>query len=243
MLSVLQKAGRISGYPYPHIVIEDALPNDLFDELAETFPEDKILPEKYAEGARIDLHSRHALKCLAGEWLEFVRYHTSQAFWLEVLDLFGASINECYPSLEGTYGNLREWSCAPRGGAATLQMECQPGVNTPQSTEKRVRGPHLDNPIELYGGLLYMGSGEGGNLLVQRYIKDPEFHGKLELRDDCVETVSTVPYEPNMFVMFLNTPHAIHAVTPRPPTKECRRLVNITGEIPGQLFRVGHGRY
>jgi hypothetical protein len=146
--------------------------------------------------------------------------------------------------LELAFGDPREWTCAPRGtDKSTLQMECQPGVNTPQSTEMRVRGPHLDNPIELYGGLLYMGEGEGGDLEVQRLIKPPEFYGKLEIKDDCVETLDVVPYEPNMFVMFINTPTSIHSVTPRPATDKCRRLVNITGELPRMLFKTGWGRY
>jgi hypothetical protein len=140
--------------------------------------------------------------------------------------------------------NPHEWDCAPRGTSkAMLQMECQPGVNTPQTKAGRVRGPHLDNPIELYGGLLYMGEGQGGDLEVQRLVKPPRYHGKLEIEYDCVETVATVPYEPNMFVLFLNTPTSIHAVTPRPATPHCRRLVNVTGELPGMLFKTGHGRY
>ena len=231
-------------YPYPHIVIPNCLPWEMFDRLAASFPEDQILPETYGEGLRIDMHSRHALKKLEGEWLEFVQYHTSQEFWLEVYELFHDVIHLVYPTLELALGNPREWVCTPRGmGEATLQMECQPGVNTPQSTEMRVRGPHLDNPIELYGGLLYMGEGEGGDLEVQRLIKPPEFHGKLEIQDECVETLAVVSYEPNMFVMFLNTPTSVHSVTPRPPTDKCRRLVNIQGELPGQLFKTGWGRY
>ena len=88
-----------------------------------------------------------------------------------------------------------------------------------------------------------MGDGDGGDLEVQRLIKPPEFYGKLEIRDECVETVATVPYRPNQLIMFINGPVSIHSVTPRPATEECRRLVNITGELPGMLFKTGHGKY
>jgi hypothetical protein len=232
--SVLSKATEVNLYPYPHIVIQDCLPKDLYDELSETFPEKLILPDKYDEGERIDLHTRHGLQKLEGTWLEFVQYHISRDFWDEVWTLFHDVINLVYPTLELTLGRFHTWSLSPRGmDQATLQMECQPGVNTPQSMNMRVRGPHLDNPIELYAGLLYMGRGEGGDLEIQRLVAPPKFHGKLEIRDDCVETLDMVKYEHNTFVMFINTPVSIHSVTPRPPTDKCRRLVNITGELPG----------
>jgi len=242
MDSILAKAEKVSLWPYPHVVIPDCLPKPLFDELEATFPEKEILGQPH-EGVRVDLPSRFALE-LGGVWSEFIAYHTSHVFWLEVLELFRDSINLCNPLLHLQYGPLESWDCGPRRAAqTTLQMECQPGVNTPQDTEFRVRGPHLDNPVELYGGLLYMGDGEGGDLEVQRLIKKPKFHGKLEIKDKCVETVGTVKYQRNMLVFFINSLVSIHAVTPRPPSKECRRLVNIVGEVPNLLFRTGHGEY
>ena len=38
-LSILQNAGKVYDTPYPHIIIEDALPQNLFDELRSTLPE------------------------------------------------------------------------------------------------------------------------------------------------------------------------------------------------------------
>ena len=38
-LSILQNAGKVYDTPYPHIIIEDALPQNLFDELHSTLPE------------------------------------------------------------------------------------------------------------------------------------------------------------------------------------------------------------
>jgi len=248
MLSVLQKAEVINWYPYPHIVIPEALPWDLFDELEATFPEKKILKNPMlpplGEGQRVDLHTVDAIAQMDGLWRDFMVYHTSDVFWHEVVGLFHDAINLCHPSIHIEFGEYDQWTCAPKGqGKPVMRMECQPGINTPQSHRGRVRGPHLDNPVELYGGMLYMGDGEGGNLEIQRLIKLPEYYGKLEIMDDCVETVATVPYERNMLVMFLNTPISIHAVTPRPPTKECRRMVNIAGELSGMLFKTGHGKW
>lgn len=243
--SVLAKAGPVQYYPFPHVVIPDCLPPALFDELDRTFPEDAIRRQPHTgEGVRVDMHTREALKELGGVWLEFIQYHTSKAFWHEVSEKFRDAIYLMYPTLHLKYGPYESWDCGPRRVEnSTLQMECQPGVNTPQSCTQRVRGPHIDNPVELYGALLYMGDGDGGELEVQRLIRSPKFHGKLEIKDKCVETVARVPYRKNMLVFFINGLTAIHSVTPRGPSDTCRRLVNLVGEVPQPLFKVGYGGY
>ena len=43
MYSLLQKKPKIQLEPYPHVVIEDALPWDLYEALENTFPEDLVL--------------------------------------------------------------------------------------------------------------------------------------------------------------------------------------------------------
>lgn len=236
------ESGTVSLYPYPHIVIPNALPWDAYHELLESFPEDLILSGPHEENQRIDVHARDRDK-LPDAWKVFVEEHLTETFWEKVLGQFGDVIRFYYPMAEVMYGPIETWSVGVRGqDKATVSLDCQPGINTPQTAIGRVRGPHLDNPIELFGAMLYMGSGDG-DLLVQKYVKQPTFYGKLEIHDECVQTVATVPYEHNMFMMFLNTPCSIHAVTPRRPTTLCRKLVNFIGEMPQPLFKVGHGRY
>ena len=43
MYSLLQKKPTVQVDPYPHIVIEDALPWDLYEELENNFPESQVL--------------------------------------------------------------------------------------------------------------------------------------------------------------------------------------------------------
>ena len=42
-ISVLQNFNKVENYPFPHICIENALPEDIYNELEETFPEELIL--------------------------------------------------------------------------------------------------------------------------------------------------------------------------------------------------------
>ena len=230
--------------PFPYIAIYEALPWALYDKLSKEFPEKEILSQhEYGENQRVDLHAKNSQGKVSPQWQSFIDYHTSQAFWKDIIRVFGDAIRLVYPSLEIQHGALDKWQTVVRGkGQGTVNMECQPGVNTPQKEFGRVRGPHLDNPIELVAGLLYMGEGEG-DLEVCKITKPPVYHGKLEIEDDCVEVVGRVKYRPNMFVMFLNSPISVHSVTPRMPTDECRRLCNFAAEMNQPLFRVGHGRY
>jgi hypothetical protein len=52
---------------------------------------------------------------------------------------------------------------------------------------------------------------------------------------DKVEKVKTIDYEPNTFVMRLNTPHSIHSVSPRGITDWPRRYVNFPSECYGSV--------
>ena len=230
--------------PFPYVAIEEALPWPLYDALSKDFPENEILNQgAFADNQRVDIHAKNARGIVSPQWQQFIDYHTSQAFWHDMVRVFGDAIRLVYPSLEIKHGPMPEWDSVVRGmERGTVNMECQPGVNTPQREAGRVRGPHLDNPIELIAGLLYMGEGEG-DLEVCKITKQPVWHGKLEIEDDCVEVVGKVKYRPNMLVMFLNTPISVHSVTPRQPTTECRRLCNFAAEMNSPLFTIGHGRY
>ena len=43
MYSLLQKKPKLITDPYPHVIIEEALPWDLYNELEKTFPAEQVL--------------------------------------------------------------------------------------------------------------------------------------------------------------------------------------------------------
>ena len=241
MISVLQNAdrGQFRLAPFPHFVLQGALPRHLYQEL------DKTRPPIEAKGSNIrkDIHAAQALlrTDLPSVWRWFIEFHTSQAFWGEVLTIFGPTIRYTYPFLEWDKP-LRQYTTGVRfRDQADVFMECQPGINTPVERPSRVRGPHLDNPVELVAGMLYMKASDepqGGDLEVCQTVRAPQFYGKAEIYDKCVETVGVVPYRANTLVMFMNSPVSIHSVTERPVTTTTRKLVNFAMELPFPLFEV-----
>jgi hypothetical protein len=52
--------------------------------------------------------------------------------------------------------------------------------------------------------------------------------------------VKTVPYEPNLFVAFINHIDSLHSVTPRAITRHSRLLVSLAAELRFPLFRQPH---
>jgi hypothetical protein len=216
---LLDNASRVFKEPFPHVVIENALKRDFYDELVRTqpSPEEIIRGQPYGSNERIDLPTEFTRE-LDPLWREFCGFHVSKAFLEKVYEVFDGFI----PPVE------------------SVGMRCQPGLNTPSEDLSKVRGPHLDNPLELYAGLFYMDA-DGANLEMYKW-KERKFYGKLEVPEECVERVKTVICRPNTYVMFLNTDKSLHGVTPR-KSANFRRLVNIVGDADRPLFMAGHNGY
>jgi len=98
-----------------------------------------------------------------------------------------------------------------------------------------VRGPHLDKPYKLFAAILYMRAPEdesaGGNLRLYR-LKDrrARFDRRQHIDERFVEPFDEIPYQANAVVLWLNTPAALHGVTPRSPTAVPRRYINFVAE-------------
>jgi hypothetical protein len=101
-----------------------------------------------------------------------------------------------------------------------------------------VRRGHLDLPNRLYSGLFYMRGADdatpGGDLELLRWkTGTPVDVTRYQIPDDELAVARTVPYAANVFVLFVNSPHALHGVTPRPPTYGihrscCARAVGVS---------------
>ena len=241
--------------PFPHLIINDFLPAELYKTLEETYPsvEEVVGQASVASNTRHQISAAEAIKAnrLDRVWLNFVNYFVSSEWWGNVLGAFRESILTEHAHLETLLGkSIEQFSTGVRGIDSTdIVLDCQPGINTAVTNCSSVRGPHIDNPLELIGGLLYFRDPEddsdGSDLLLCRHRShDPVFWGKAELLEKDVVTVKRVPYAANNLVLFVNSVNAVHAVTPRSATKYPRRLVNIIAEVTqcGGVFKVPRDR-
>jgi hypothetical protein len=248
--------------PYPHIVIDNCLPADLYEELARTYPADSAILQlgsnsgnrSVRQNSRQDLHAHSILArpdCCSETWRAFVRYHISNAFFQEFLRLMGPQITAIYPHLEQRLGcPLPQVTTGVLGEThsrgSQLLLDCHVGINTPSTRLSSVRRVHTDAPDELFAALFYFrrddDTATGGDLEIYRW-KDrrkPLFVSS-EVDESDTERVHTVAYRANTAVIFINSERALHAVSSRGPAHSSRRLVNIMGRfrdsLPEGLFK------
>lgn len=242
--NVLSSAGKVQKYPFPYAGSFACLPDDIYAELAASRPPWQAIAQEGASlnNKRIDMPAAALLQSvnIAPIWREFVEYHTSRDFYLQILDRFEYSFKEYHPHI----GDMRKFKTAVRwsGEGADIYLDCQLSINTPVKEKSTVNHPHVDNPLELWAALLYMKEPDddaGGDLILHKCIKPPKFHGKREADLDCIKPVLQIPYSPNTFISFVNSPFSIHSVTEREVTEKPRLMVNISLEFKGvPLFHV-----
>jgi len=228
-LSVLQNFdGTLHEEPYPYLTISDALPEDLYRELEAAYPSvEQLAGQGYPSNVRRQISAKQGLRDprVADIWKQFMSYHTSQQFYDEVIDIFGAWC----PDYEGRQACVRN-------DGRDMQLDCQPGINTPVTSPSSVKGPHVDNRAELYAGLLYMRKDDddsvGGDFNVLKPYEPFHPVHKQEYDPGLFEVVDTVSYRRNQLVMCLMSAKSFHSVTPRQVTQHERRLVNVIAEVP-----------
>jgi hypothetical protein len=245
------KAADIRHEPYPHLVVRNCLPDAYYQALSRAYPSDELVLRLDAwrrpevdQNQRHDICAHQALQsrdALSPLWIDFIEYHTSGAFFREAMALLGPTIREIYPSLERRLDGRLEDAVTgirfdPASDVGQISLDCQVGINTPVTGTSSVQGLHLDSPKELLAMLLYFRAAEddsaGGDLEIHRW-KRPSaslFEGGHFSESDA-EYVTTVHYEPNTLVALINSPFALHAVSPRSVTPHSRRLVNIIAEV------------
>ena len=232
--SVLHKQPKLLMDPYPHIVIEDALPEDIYNQLEKEWPTQQLLStEPFDNGICYRLKSDQMLKpnVVSDSWRQFAEYHTSAKFYDEVKNIFG----DFMPNIVEA-----DKTISPRGwdkGGDKIGSDCQTVMHKPVDFSSRT--PHIDNPREIYAGLLYMpyedDTSTGGDFQLHRQastITEVNKNGGRAVGDKAGDIVKTVPYKRNTFVMFCNnSTNTIHSVSARKNAVRHRRSVNIIAEF------------
>jgi len=245
MYNVLQNKNNIQyrSAKFPYLIIDDALPINLYNKLNDNFPSYKkiIGQNDYKENFAYRYNANNSLKDpeISNEWKEFIKFHTSYEFLEEFYDVFGGEIKKIYNVEKEKLFNKD--SIGVRFEKKNhFNLDCQFVINTPTSGETSVIEPHLDNPVEFYAALLYMkddeDNSEGGNLTTYSFKDKPSFYGKSRVRHEKVNLIEEIEYKKNRLVMFLNSPYSLHGVSKRNKTNYYRKYINIIGEYNFELF-------
>jgi hypothetical protein len=240
-LSVIQNVKEVYTHPYPYVCVEEALPENVYKELEETFPEELVTSTSPHDGG-----ITYRYKCkeandkpIPAIWQDFFAYHTSPEYFTACLNLFAPVIESNY----NQYKNLLDAdniTVRDVDNSGQYVTDCQFVVHEPVDQSGTSRTPHVDNPVEIYAGLLYMrkanDASEGGNFTIHEQTGNIEQVNKSlgrQVADNIHKPIREVPYKANSFCMFLNVMGSIHSVTPRINPTERRRSINIIGEFNG----------
>ncbi len=222
--------------PFPHVVIENALPEPIFKQLLDEFPEQVVIDQ----GGLFDGHTHRLLapdvlnaKDVPGLWGEFFKFHVSQECYRETIELLDPALASFYPERLDAIRKARTSIRNVRN--SDIELDCQFVLNRPNDDTSRTI--HLDNPRELYAMLLYVRPPDdtvnGGDLQISRMR-----HGQVGMTDNReaspndLEWVKDITYAANKLVLFLNTPKSFHGVSVREPGNFNRRSINIIAELP-----------
>jgi hypothetical protein len=233
--------------PYAHYTQTDVVPASLYQELAAEFPTLSTIVNQ-----RSDIGSNEAVRMTVKQvltdrrisplWREFFEYHTSADYWRDVTRLFAVHFRREFPDLEDRVGRAYEdWRVVPRGyaGEADVRLDCQFVMNTPVKRKSSVKTAHIDLCDKIFSALYYMRDprdlSEGGDLDLYDWRREPRFVKHRALTRD-VEVVKTVPYRANAYLCFVNSPQAVHGVSPRDTTDVPRRYINFIAELPVKAF-------
>ena len=227
--------------PFPHAVVENALPEHLCAHLIASRPDTGTTSN--AEGRRIPIPAwmLTSLEFYDPAWAAMADRHTQPDVLRKVRNAFadhwhGHLIDP--PEDDAVYGVLGKDS------HDTHQVLCDARLEIISPNPSKIvshRQQHLDTGNRLFSALFYLRAPEddsvGGGLSLFRYrgARPDQLHVQ-EFEADLVEEVVTVPYAANTLVVFPNSPDAIHGSEVRQPTTHDRAYMFITAEVKDDLF-------
>lgn len=245
------RAADIRMHPFPHLVIEDALPWAYYDRLQATKPDFGLRASAESQPAnqRIPFFGQLLRNNPAVEplWHDFIDRHTGRDFFELAVGLFR-------PLFAGHHPHLARWLSAnpePRLGllhrdqfdTADVVADCRAEFMTPvRGAPAAHRRGHVDTANRLYSGLFYMREPDDeteppGDLNLFAWAAGtPGRVDRHEIPDEELRLAATVPYRANTFVLFPNAPNALHGAADRGAGGTLRSYVFITAEIESNLF-------
>jgi hypothetical protein len=224
-------ADAVVNDPFPHLVLDNALPGGLADELAATFPSRRsftrwkpfVSNQKFLRFAP-DVVADPAI---GAAWKRYFA-EVQETVLADCLRLFGAHVRREWPDFETRFGpldTLRTVPQSPVGAGPDVFVDSMLLMHTPVTGGESVeRGPHVKIAQHVILGYLTLrapgDSSPGADYVL--YSPKPgtqvRFHERQTTDAACLEACRVIPRRHNSLFLFLNTSRSIQAVSARPMT-------------------------
>jgi hypothetical protein len=249
----IESAELVSG-PYPHLVVENALPAKLADALLTGMPVLEVFTRGKPPGSnlRFALPSRIALadSRVSEPWKAALRQCNAALPSLlgHFVRRFRGDLLKTFPDFASRFAPPENLRPVPRAKwwrrRDEIGMDAQMVINSPAlAGGSSVRGPHLDVADKLISGLLYLRSPHDDSTSGELQLYAPNtdrvrFDGSSAAFAGHVRPVRTYPYRHNLLILPLATPMAVHGVSPRGATAHPRYHLHIVGQLSSPLFQI-----
>jgi hypothetical protein len=248
--------------PFPHLVIPNALPNALYQELLTCRP-DPFTNFAAPPNLRLPIaaHLLMTMDHIPPLWKELARALTAPAICRRVATLFADHLHPDQPLnlLAENPTQERAWGLVhrdspmdqplsavghPRQPTGRIFTEARLEVVSPsaQTDGGSHRRAHLDSRNRLFTALLYLrpddddSQGGGLDLFGWRHKPTLEQMEAFQLDETMVERRATLPYHGNTIALFPQSPVALHGMAPRGPATHQRAYIFISAEMTDPWF-------
>lgn len=249
MNTALSRAAVVHTDPFPHVVVENALPRGYYDALAAQYPDHDVIASSDRGMVKQGWAWMPAVDAMRDErisldWCRFMGRHSGTGFADEMLNVFADSIrampNPCPSRKLADAASRPVVAMRYVGGEGDVVVESQFASVMPDGART---GPllaaHVDRPRALIAGMMYFpisGEEAGGSLLLHEWSGARRFDGRRRATAPH-EVNILVPYRANVAVFWLNSPDALHSVGPGEDGVR-RRSVNFILETPWPNFHL-----
>ena len=229
--------------PFPHLVIENALPVAVLEQLLRSPPALEQGASRPATRLALSGQLLTRLDFIDPAWADFAARHMTPAITHGVARLFQDHWPAHLKALDLANARFDPLSLSDPGPDTDILYDARLVVITPNPDQPAAhRAAHLDGSNRIFSALFYLrdpaDDSNGGGLTLYRFTGDrPTRAEDMDtLPPDAVEAVVTIPNVANTLVVFPNRPDAIHGAEIRSPSSLPRRYIFMTAETPDPLY-------
>jgi len=252
--------------PFPHLIIEDFLPKELYLELQKLFEDQLFIDEMKRSNLYSQSNQRVDIPLFDDSFFSYLSNYNN--FYKTLLNkllsdklsyliykIFGENIVEHF--VKGTRGKMSTFDAnkirtkyrrasgidlTEKSIDPTLYVNLNLGINTRVfGKPSSARGLHIDALNKSIAAFLYCrpdnDNHPGGDLLLCKFKTNQPRYISHKLPDhNSCEASKLVKYKSNCLVIFMNSVNSLHLVTPRPPTSIERRFFVFTSEFRNNVI-------
>jgi hypothetical protein len=234
--------------PFPHIIIENCLPEKIYNQIEANYPDLNTLDYLVKKTGKlsslkfIDIMNKKNLK-IDSIFYDFFNYHSSHKFLFKLIKIFNSEINSknVTNKLIHYLSQFKSPEDLIKSNIIDVITTKTPSININYSPLKSnaIRSVHLDRSQNIIGCLFYFKDEKdidnGGDLELYSWKYVSDFYKKLYFTDPLdfkhVSFNKTIKYDRNKIVIFVNSMDSLHLAATRKENSPIRRHLYLSADL------------